>query len=211
MNLQTLTLPDWLPWWALVLVMVPVAIYLALFLMMPFQTFGLRGRIAALEGRIDELHEEVRGLTLRLPERGLDPYDGPGRAPPIPPAGREAGLRGGSLGDPVADRMLAYMRDKAQADLQRAEMGRPEPRPEPRAEHHPESRAEPRVRVEPRPRAEPQIGARMAELPPPPPLPIDEPGLPGEAPPRPPRVPGRFGRLPRSNEGASEPRGDWPR
>ena len=61
--------------------------------------------------RLDELHEEIRGLTLRLPERGMDPYDGPVRgAPPIPPAARDPGLRGSSLGDPVADRMLAQQK-----------------------------------------------------------------------------------------------------
>jgi len=191
MDLQNLSLPDWLPWWAVVVVVVPLALYLALFLMMPFSTLGLRGRIGALEGRIEELHEEIRGLTLRLPERGMgergmDPYEGGGRAPPIPPASRDGAPRGGSLGDPVADRMLAYMREKAQSELQRGDAGRPALRPEPRAEA--------------RGRAEPRLAPRQGDLPPPPP--VDEPELGPEPPPRPPRVPGRFGRLPRDEGGA---------
>jgi hypothetical protein len=211
MDLQSLSLPDWLPWWAVLLILVPAALYLALFLLMPFQTFGLRARIVALEGRIDELHEEIRALTLRLPERGMDPY-GDGRAtPPIPPAAREA-PRGGSLGDPVADRMLAYMRDKAQADLMRAEVPRAEA---PRADTQ---RAEPpRPQPTARPRTEPSLGLRPPpraaepELPPPPPIAADpqEPPDP-DGPPRPPRVPGRFGRLRPPGEDPGEP-GGWQR
>ena len=137
MDLNALSLPDWLPWWAVVGLLVPVAFYLALVLLMPFSTFGLRGRLREIELRIDALHEELRGLTLRLPDRGLDPYDDRASVPPIPPSPRDAmraPMRDPShdrdadherdrprpgLGDPVADRMLAYMREKAQAELQR--------------------------------------------------------------------------------------------
>ncbi len=193
MDLQSLALPDWLPWWVVVAALVPIALYLALFLLMPFQTFGLRARLSSLEARLEELHEEIRALTLRLPERGMDPYDPGARAqPPIPPAAREAAPRGG-FGDPVADRMLAYMRDKAQSDLNRQPQG-------------------------PRPRAEPRLGARPlpprapeADLPPPPGPPEDDyPPEPPSPPLRPPRVPGRYGRRP-TDDDRGEPRIDWPR
>lgn len=176
MDLQSLSLPDWLPWWGVAAVLVPVAFWLALFLLMPFSTFGLRGRLRELELRTDALHEEIRSMTLRLPERGLDPYDDmpPMAQPPIPPAAhrtaREAAPRAG-FGDPVADRMLAYMRDKAQEELQRAE--------QPRAEQHRATRPRAEPRFIPRP---PDQTAREPDPPPPPP------------PSGPPRLPGRFGR-----------------
>ncbi len=218
MDLSTLSLPDWMPWWAVIGVLVPVAFYLALFLLMPFSTFGLRAKLREMEGQIEALHEEIRGLTLRLPERGpglrgrglpgLDDDDEP-LQPPIPPVAREPRPRGagGGFGDPVADKMLAYMRDKAQTEMNRADMGRPEqPRP-----------ARPRTE----PRFVPPVGpaAREAELPPPPPLG----GVPTEAPepglPPPPRLPGRFLRRRSEDDGddgpnpgpPAGPRIDWPR
>ena len=232
MDFHSLSLPDWLPWWGVVGLLVPVALYLVLFLLMPFSTFGLRGRLSELEMRLDALHEEVRSLTLRLPDRGgLDRYDDLADLdrPPIPPMPRDAQLREGSplargrqaggqreggpreggpregpgrpgggrggFGDPVADKMLAYMREKAQSDLQRADQPRPPPRP----------RAEPRFTPPP---SEPGF-REPVDLPPAPPIgPMMGPGgvgLPGEpaeydfppdaaTPPRPPRVTGRFGR-----------------
>lgn len=219
MDFSALSLPDWMPWWAVVAVLVPVAFYLALFLLMPFSTFGLRAKLREMEGQMEALHEEIRALTLRLPERGpgmrgggrglpgLDDDDVP-LQPPIPPVAREPrpGPRaaGGGFGDPVADKMLAYMRDKAQSDLNRADMGRPEqPRP-----------ARPRTE----PRFVPPVGP-AADLPPAPPMG----GMPTEAPepdmPPPPRVPSRFLRRRGEEEGDdgpdSPPRGgpriDWPR
>ncbi len=194
MDLTSLSLPEWLPWWAVLLILVPVTLYLALFLMMPFHTFGVRSRIGALEGRIDELQEEIRALTLRLPERGMDGYGGydRGGAPPIPPAAHDGPPPRSSLGDPVADRMLAYMKDKAQADLMRGDAPRPAPRP----------RAEPSLGLRPPPRA------TEPELPPPPAVHLPE--EPPAQPSRPPRVPGRFGRVPREG-GDGDPPPDWQR
>jgi hypothetical protein len=212
MDLAALSLPDWMPWWAVVAVLVPVAFYLALFLLMPFSTFGLRAKLREMEGQIEALHEEVRSLTLRLPERGFGParglgaddYAEPPLQPPIPPAAREPrpgpAPRGGGFGDPMADRMLAYMRDKAQSDLDRAGGERAEPRPV-------------------RPRAEPRFvpPPREAELPPPPPLGGSPPEAPEPDLPPPPRLPPRFGRRRDEDEGGPPPaqpggpRIDWPR
>lgn len=232
MDIQSLSLPDWLPWWAIVALLVPLALYLALFLLMPFSTFGLRTRLRDLELRIDALHEEIRALTLRLPERGLDFHDDPRpRPPPIPPAPREspqrdAGLRDaaprepsprGSFGDPMADRMLAYMRDKAQTDLQRADQQRTEPRiPRPRIEPRAESMTESRFAASraPEPPVRDQAN-RDADLPPPPFVPGTTPealASDGVAPPRPPPVPTRFGRRTSSAEPDSNPtRNEGPR
>jgi len=200
MDLQSVSLPDWLPWWAVVALLVPVALYFALFLLMPFSTFGLRARLRDLELRIDALHEELRGMTLRLPARGMDPYDDlpPMGEPPIPPAPRAAAPREAApksgFGDPVADRMLAYMRDKAQAELQRAEQPRvPRPRAEPRFTPRPPA---------PEPMAsEPEVPAPDTDYSP------DDPPE-GAPPPRPPRLTGRFGRR---QPDPSAPGSDWPR
>ena len=96
------TLPDWLPWWVPILVLVPVLLYALAFLFMPFGVIGVKGRLDAIETRLDEIQGEIRNLVLRLPEplRGADyedlvpPYVGPDRGaraepvvarPPIPP------------------------------------------------------------------------------------------------------------------------------
>ena len=75
-------LPDWLPWWLFVAVLIPALIFLLAFLAMPFNVFGVKGRLETIEARLDEIQGEIRALALRLPEAGE--YQ-PGR-PPIPPA-----------------------------------------------------------------------------------------------------------------------------
>lgn len=72
--------------------LVPALLYALVFLLMPFGVLGLKGRLDGIEARLDELHSELRTLTLRLPEarRGpehFDPYElpPPPRAPARPP------------------------------------------------------------------------------------------------------------------------------
>jgi hypothetical protein len=62
--------PDWLPWWALLLVVVPALLYALAFLFMPFSVIGVKGRIDVLEARLDEIQHEIRHLSLRMPEPG---------------------------------------------------------------------------------------------------------------------------------------------
>ncbi|MCW3473305.1 hypothetical protein [Limobrevibacterium gyesilva] len=38
------------------------------FLLMPFNVFGLKGRLDQIEARLDDIQGEIRALTLRLPE-----------------------------------------------------------------------------------------------------------------------------------------------
>ncbi len=67
-------------------VLVPALLYVLVFLLMPFSVFGLKGRLEAIEARLDEIQGEIRNLVLRMPEqpgRGLDWTD---LQPPIPPA-----------------------------------------------------------------------------------------------------------------------------
>ena len=61
-------LPDWMPWWAQLTLLV-LALLLALaFLMMPFAVFGLKGRLDLLEAQLDDIHAELRMLAMRLPD-----------------------------------------------------------------------------------------------------------------------------------------------
>jgi hypothetical protein len=90
--------PDWVPWWAQLLLLI-VAIMLGLaFALMPFSVFGVKSRLDTLEARLDEIQGEIRSLSLRLPEptRRAAYDDEPAIAPaprtaatprpPIPPA-----------------------------------------------------------------------------------------------------------------------------
>ena len=76
------TLPDWLPWWLLVAVLIPALIFVLAFLAMPFNVFGVKGRLETIEARLDEIQGEIRALALRLPEPGGTQA----ARPPIPPA-----------------------------------------------------------------------------------------------------------------------------
>ncbi len=79
--------PDWLPWWGLLLVVVPALLYALAFLFMPFSVIGVKGRIDVLEARLDEIQHEIRQLSLRMPEPGQpvdynDVYEPQRREPP---------------------------------------------------------------------------------------------------------------------------------
>ena len=104
-------LPDWLPWWVPILLLLPALLYGLMFLFMPFSLIGVKGRLDAIEARLDEIQGEIRSLSLRMPEplprAHFDELYAPpppdaaaSRAepvlsrPPIPPG--SAGYRGGS-------------------------------------------------------------------------------------------------------------------
>jgi hypothetical protein len=82
-------LPDWLPWWAALLLALPVALYILALLLMPFAVLGTKGRLDAIDLRLDELHGEIRGLALRLrePAAATAHYD---EAYVSPPQGQRA-------------------------------------------------------------------------------------------------------------------------
>ena len=98
-------LPDWLPWWVPIMLLVPALLYVLAFLFMPFSVIGVKSRLDVIEARLDEIQGEIRHLSLRLPEisRATDydeiyapePMAETRRAqpaitrPPIPPASHE--------------------------------------------------------------------------------------------------------------------------
>ncbi|WP_428375613.1 hypothetical protein [Lichenicoccus sp.] len=61
-------LPDWVPWWAQLVLVVLFVLFACAFLMMPFAVFGLRGRLDLLEAQLDDIHAELRMLSMRLPD-----------------------------------------------------------------------------------------------------------------------------------------------
>lgn len=117
--ISPLPLPDWVPPWAQLAVLVVILLFGLMFLLMPFAVFGVKGRLELIEARLDEIQGEIRSLSLRLPEPGhddeammsgrqrftdLDSYTGLGDAghygepasyggqrPPIPPPSRDRG------------------------------------------------------------------------------------------------------------------------
>ena len=80
--------PDWMPWWAQLLILIMAVLVGGAFALMPFSVFGVKSRLDTLEARLDEIQGEIRSLSLRLPE--------PQRRPafqdeaPIQPAARPA-------------------------------------------------------------------------------------------------------------------------
>lgn len=67
-----LPLPDWVPWWAHLTILIALLLFGLLFLLMPFAVFGVKGRLELLDARLDEIQGEIRSLSLRLPEPGQD-------------------------------------------------------------------------------------------------------------------------------------------
>jgi hypothetical protein len=102
-----LPLPDWVPWWVHLAILLILLAFGLMFVLMPFSMIGVRGRLEAIDARLDEIQGEIRSLSLRLPEPS-DEEDLPRPTrqqiiarPPIPPApmgsgaGRSAPPRAG--------------------------------------------------------------------------------------------------------------------
>lgn len=60
-------LPDWVPWWVPMVLLVPALLYALAFLFMPFSVLGVKTRLEVIEARLDEIQHEIRHLALRLP------------------------------------------------------------------------------------------------------------------------------------------------
>ncbi len=79
------------------MLLVPALLYALAFLFMPFSVLGVKGRLDAIEARLDEIQGEIRSLALRLPESvHATDYDEIYAAEPAEPAQRPApiGARG---------------------------------------------------------------------------------------------------------------------
>lgn len=137
-----IALPEWVPSWVPLALMIPLGLYALALIFMPFAVLGVKSRLEAIELRLDEIQGEIRSLALRLPEPLRDTADfddsyispppqqqqRPPRAeprpevgprPPIPPAWQP--------GEKLAavERKLASVRRAAEPDH---DAGRAEPR-----------------------------------------------------------------------------------
>src|SRR3954471_9377829 len=83
-----ISLPDWLPSWVPIAVLVPALLYLLVFLLMPFSVIGVKGRLEAIEERLDEIQGEIRTLGLRMPESREGGSSWAAPPPPIAPPPR---------------------------------------------------------------------------------------------------------------------------
>jgi hypothetical protein len=151
--LPTLNLPDWLPWWVPLALLVPALLWALSFLFMPFSVFGVKSRLEVIEARLDEIQNEIRHVALRLPPSG-----GPGpdyddvfpprmqeprgdrimTRPPIPPARHEL-----------------YNAPNQERPIERTADRRPDPGDEPPAEPVLEDRPPPSPNTRPSRRNEP--------------------------------------------------------
>lgn len=59
------TLPDWMPGWLFLALAVPALLWFLAFLMVPFSVFGVKARLEALEGELENLHEDLRVMQMR--------------------------------------------------------------------------------------------------------------------------------------------------
>lgn len=66
MDIRIPGLPDWAN---LVIVVLGLMIALA-WVLMPFSVFGVKGRIEAVEARLDVIHEDIRQLNVRMAQSG---------------------------------------------------------------------------------------------------------------------------------------------
>ena len=62
------TLPDWIPWWIQLAILMIAILFAFALLMMPFAVFGLKSRLELIEAQLDDVHAELRMLGTRLPE-----------------------------------------------------------------------------------------------------------------------------------------------
>ncbi len=98
-------LPDWVPLWVQLVLLVGVVLVVGAYGAMPFSVFGVKARLEVLDERLDELQRDLRALANRLPDPGMGrpaawrrgsaddeelatpPVSRRDRAPPVPEAG----------------------------------------------------------------------------------------------------------------------------
>lgn len=142
---QMLNLPEWLPAWVQLVVLVLILLWGLCLLAMPFSVFGVKSRLEAIESRLDELHAELQRSGGRRPMPGPETdYD------EVYPA---------RITEPRADRVLSRppippARHELYTTYDQEPAGEPplEDRPPPSPTARPARRAEPArpVRAEPR-------------------------------------------------------------
>jgi hypothetical protein len=170
--LQMLNLPDWLPWWVPLALLVPAVLWALSFLFMPFSVFGVKSRLEVIEGRLEEIQGDLRHMAGRFPAGGgpLPEYeevfpprlqepraDRISTRPPIPPARHELYTAPGLERAP--ERPVERQPTERYGESQGEPAGEPtlEDRPPPSPNARPARRNEPVARST---RAEPRLDWR---------------------------------------------------
>lgn len=159
--------PDWVPWWVPMVLLVPALLYALAFLFMPFSVLGVKTRLEAIEGRLEDIQQELRHLAMRMPmgpqEVDFEDVYAPisqtqrresrvNERPPIPPSARDG--FGARKTYPAVSRDDHLPESRSDYDDDEAPQERPAPPPNAR----PGWRQEPHiVRHE---RSEPRFGPR---------------------------------------------------
>lgn len=63
------SLPDWVPWWVPMVLLVPTLLYALAFLFMPFSVLGLKSRLDAIEMQLEDIRHELRLIGSGMPAR----------------------------------------------------------------------------------------------------------------------------------------------
>ena len=170
--LQMVNLPDWMPWWVPLALLVPAVLWGLSFLFMPFSVFGVKSRLEVIEGRLEEIQSDLRHMAGRFPAGGgpLPDYEEifpprlyeprPDRVsarPPIPPARHE--LYTTPNPERTAERLPERQPAERYTELQGEPGGEPtlEDRPPPSPNARPVRRNDPVARQA---RAEPRLDWR---------------------------------------------------
>ena len=147
-----LDLPDWVPWWVPLALLLLGSLYGLVFLFMPFSVLGVKARLESIDARLDEIQHEIRLLSLRLPDTGgrrevVSDFDDHYTAPPVTRVAEPTILR-----PPIPPAAHEMYDDDGMDD-------RPPPPPtaRPARRSDPAARQEPRMEPRMEPRAEPRV------------------------------------------------------
>jgi hypothetical protein len=123
-------MPDWVPWWVPLVLIVPAALYALALLFMPFAVMGVKSRLEAIDLRLDEIQGEIRSLVLRLPEpmRGTADFDDSYISPPPAPPQRAQRAETIGLRPPIPPAAHPPIEKLAAVDRRLASVRRPEDR-----------------------------------------------------------------------------------
>ena len=139
-------LPDWVPWWVPLVLLLPALLYGLAFLFMPFSVIGLKSRLETIEARLDEIQTDLRHLSLREVRGGSASVGYDDVYVPVAPAPRRVER------EPVTERPPIPPAAHALYDEDV-----PEDRPPPPPHTRPIRRGEPPAVSRQEPRTEPRV------------------------------------------------------
>jgi hypothetical protein len=111
---SVLQFPASVPWWLVLVAIIPLGLYALMLLAMPFSVFGVKNRLEAIEARLDDLHADIRSIAILLASNGarvaLSDDDALDHTPPPIAPIRSAGLgdaRTSTQPDAVSSRRMS--------------------------------------------------------------------------------------------------------